>query len=293
MNTAPGLILFITLNQPDMNKHLILKSDILDIVFEKRNKMYGAYDLRKFYQHRLKLALTLMFITAAIFSGFTLMPEKKAVNIHRPHPDDITTKQVEMPKEPEKKQDIAKPKMKEAAKPTNNNQHKYLSNIVMVPKDKKADSIAVLKPEDVIGTKDIVHADPGPVLVTPVKADPAPEGGGKHIPVIDKSVPMDGDAVDVLPSFPGGMDAFRNFMQKNLQTPEEMESGTSVTVKIKFVVDYNGKLKGFSTVQDGGDAYNKEVMRVLRKMPDWIPGKAKGENVAVYHIIPVKFVPQD
>ena len=45
-----------------MNKNLILKTDILDIIFEKRNKAYGAYDLRKFYPGRLKLALGFMFI---------------------------------------------------------------------------------------------------------------------------------------------------------------------------------------------------------------------------------------
>ena len=104
---------------------------------------------------------------------------------------------------------------------------------------------------------------------------------------------MDGDAVDVLPAYPGGMDAFRKFLEKNLQTPGEMENGETVSVRVKFVVDYTGKLKSFITVQDGGEAYNKEVVRVLKKMPDWIPGKTKGENVSVYYVIPVKFTGAD
>jgi protein TonB len=100
---------------------------------------------------------------------------------------------------------------------------------------------------------------------------------------------MNGEAVDVLPSYPGGMDALRKFLQKNLQTPDELEGGKTVSVRVKFVVDYTGKLKSFETVKNGNDIYNNEVVRVLKKMPDWIPGKTKGENVSVYYVIPVKF----
>jgi len=66
-----------------------------------------------------------------------------------------------------------------------------------------------------------------------------------------------------------------------------------VSVRVKFVVDYSGKLQSFVTLVDGGEEFNKEVVRVLKKMPEWIPGKAKGENVSVYYTIPVKFVPSD
>ena len=72
-----------------------------------------------------------------------------------------------------------------------------------------------------------------------------------------------------------------------------MEEGESVSVKVNFVIGYNGKLQHFVTVQDGGEEFNKEVIRVLKKMPDWIPGKAKGENVSVYYTIPVKFTGAD
>jgi periplasmic protein TonB len=70
-----------------------------------------------------------------------------------------------------------------------------------------------------------------------------------------------------------------------------MEEGETVSVKIRFVVGYDGKLKSFVTAQDGGDEFNTEVIRVLKKMPDWVPGKSNGQNVSVYFTIPVKFVP--
>lgn len=96
-----------------------------------------------------------------------------------------------------------------------------------------------------------------------------------------------------MPAFPGGEAALIKFLQKNLQNPEALEEGEMVSVKIRFIVGYDGILKGFETVQDGGAAFNNEVIRVLKKMPSWIPGKTDGENVSVYYTIPVKFVPQD
>jgi len=66
-----------------------------------------------------------------------------------------------------------------------------------------------------------------------------------------------------------------------------------IAVKIKVVVGYDGKLKIFELVQDGGIEFNNEVIRVLKKMPAWLPGKSRGQNVSVYYTIPVKFIGED
>ena len=87
-----------------------------------------------------------------------------------------------------------------------------------------------------------------------------------------------------------GQVALKNFLERNLHNPKEMEEGEAVSVKINFVVGYDGKLQSFVTIEDGGEEFNKEVVRVLKKMPDWIPGKSKGQNVSVYYTIPVKFI---
>lgn len=279
-----------------MNKNLILKSDVLDIIFEKRNKLYGAYNLRKFYPNRLKLALVFMFIIAAAFSAFTLLPEKGKITLDRVYVKEEPkfTNVDETPKEEPKKPEIKKPDVvKPQPRPEIVSQHLYLSAIAIVDKGVKTDSIKTLLPRDVISTKTIITTTSGEVFLEPVKPQPTDGGGEKSTPAINKSLPMDGDAVDVLPAYPGGMDALRKFLEKNLQTPTEMENGETVSVQVKFVVDYTGKLKSFVTVLDGGEPYNKEVVRVLKKMPDWVPGKTKGENVSVYYIIPVKFTATD
>jgi protein TonB len=193
------------------------------------------------------------------------------------------------PKEPEQKKELAKAEKKPDVKATPVNQRQFTNNLKIVANNLKTDTIAALQPTDVIGTKTFVTTNPGTPAVEPAKVEPGGGGKEKVTVVIDKTAPMDGDAVDVLPSYPGGMDALRKFLQKHLQTPDELEGGQSVSVRVKFVVDYTGKLKSFVTVQDGGDVYNKEVVRVLKKMPDWVPGKTKGENVSVYYVIPVRF----
>jgi len=101
-------------NQPDMNKNMILKSDVLDIIFEKRNKSYGAYNLRKFYPNRLKLALGLMFIIAMSFSAFTLIPETKKIVVAKPYQfEEIEINKVkDKPKDPEQKKDVVKAEKK-------------------------------------------------------------------------------------------------------------------------------------------------------------------------------------
>ena len=124
-----------------------------------------------------------------------------------------------------------------------------------------------------------------------------PEGIGTTVitepvkPAIDKTIPINNP--DVMPSYPGGMDALRRFLERNLQNPKEMEAGESVSVSVKFIVGYDGKLQGFVPVKAGEEEFYKEVVRVLKKMPEWVPGKANGENIAVYYAIPVKFVPAE
>ena len=278
-----------------MNKNIILKTDILDIIFEKRNKLYGAYDLRKFYPGRLKLALGCMFITAIAFSAFTFFPKKDNIIVTRVYDfNDHKLKEIkDKPKDPVKKREVLKTEKQPKAKATPVNQKMITSHILVVPKNIKSDTILTLLPTDVISTKTLVTTTSGiPFIETP-KTEIAVGGTEKPVISIDKNVPMDGNIVEVLPAYPGGMEALRKFLEKNLQTPTEMENGETVSVRVKFVVDYTGKLKSFVTVQDGGEAYNKEVVRVLKKMPDWIPGKTKGENVSVYYVIPVKFTAAD
>ncbi len=273
-----------------MNKNIILKADILDIIFEKRNKVYGAYDLRKFYPNRLKRALGFMLFIALAFSVLTLVsPQKKGV-ISKPYDIPVTElkKVQDISKEAAKKPEVAKPETKTSA--TAANQKKFVKNILIVPVTVKTESIITLLPTDVIGTENIEIPDPGTARVQPDKPAAGIGNPGKTTPNMDITSAVELHAVDIPPAYPGGNDALHKFLQRNLHNPKDMEECESVSVRIRFVVNYNGKLQGFVTEQDGGEEFNNEVVRVLKKMPEWIPGKAKGQNVSVYYTFPVKFV---
>ena len=168
------------------------------------------------------------------------------------------------------------------------------NNVKIVPDKEKADSFKTIKSNDQISTVNrpaILTGGPSPEIVT------VGTGGGTADPVvpviktIDKNTPL--FSADIMPSFPGGMDALHSFLQMNLQNPKDMEPGELVNVTLRFVVNYDGKLKSFEVLQDGGEVFNQEVIRVLKKMPQWKPGLSNGEKVSVYYNIPVKFIPAE
>lgn len=277
-----------------MNSNLILKSDVLDIVFEKRNKAYGAYVLRKFYQNRVKKALAIMVLTAGGFLAFTFIPQSKNQVTGRLY--EITGPELgktdsPKPKEEPKKPEAPKPPVKQPWTAAPVNAANYTTNIQIVDHTVKTDSIRLIDDRTIISNTSVVVTGSPNTPMPPMPPDP---GTGKTEPVkIDPSVPLGLDAVDEPPSFPGGTEALLSFLRKHLNNPDQMAEGESVSVKVTFVVGYEGKLKGFRITQDGGDIFNKEVIRVLKKMPDWVPGKTRGENVSVYYSIPVKFTGAD
>ena len=91
-----------------------------------------------------------------------------------------------------------------------------------------------------------------------------------------------------MPQYPGGVHALLSFLKKNIHSPY-IEEGEDISVKIEFVVNYDGTLENFRVIQSGGDIFDTEVLRVFKKMPLWIPGKSKEKNIAFHYVVPVKF----
>jgi periplasmic protein TonB len=270
-----------------MQPNQILQAQLLDIVFENRNKSYGAYNLRKNYPVRLYKAFGLVFLIFALLSIWVLSASTSDIKDAIPDlvirsysiPVVETAKKKEQPKLPEK------PKQQQPAKKANT--ALFVSRIKMVdhnersnlPKNLDSSAISNITVEGPRHIFTVAHVDPI-----------APKGGtpANTTPTHNPEQPL--AYAEVMPSFPGGVEALRTFLQNNLANPRDLENGEEISVKVAFVVGYDGKLKKFEVQQDGGKVFNEEVIRVLKKMPDWIPGKTKGENVSVYYAIPVKFV---
>jgi protein TonB len=269
-----------------METELILKSDVLDILFENRNKAYGAYYLRKFYKSRLLKSISATLIIAMGLSAFSLLPEK---NRKTDEPEiSTTTIFTELDK---KKDEVKKKKETVKTQQAQANTKKMIPNFKIVKDDVPTDTLQQIDDGDILTAQNnIVPGGDGPQIVQPADVNPGDGNGtGRDIEKpLDIVSPMDNP--DIMPTYPGGTNALRKFLERNLNNPKDLQEDETVSVKMKFVVGYDGKLKSFETVQDGGEEFNKEVMRVLKKMPAWIPGKTNGQNVSVYFTIPVKFI---
>ena len=77
-----------------MKTELILKSDVLDIIFENRNKAYGAYYLRKFYNNRLFKSLGIMLAGVIILSAFTFLPKNEIDVLIETHDKNASARQL-------------------------------------------------------------------------------------------------------------------------------------------------------------------------------------------------------
>ncbi len=92
------------------------------------------------------------------------------------------------------------------------------------------------------------------------------------------------------PEFPGGADAWINFLRRNLVPPAQLEPGDKKIVSIRFFVSADGTVTDFEVMQSAGKVFDNEVIRVLKKMPKWKPAIQNGQPVARAFTQPVTFI---
>lgn len=270
----------------------ILKADVLDIVFDNRNKAYGAYILRKYYDKRLANSLGIMLLIVAVVCLLSFRFGKRpSETIGKENGDIILSDIYLKPDEPKKPE--PKPMEQKHAAPQKKFDTQKSTPIKIEPDNKVTDENKV-PDQSVLDIKAVaietVSGEPGgkDVVISKNVSDP---GDGNELikdeAAVDINDPM--EVADTPPSYPGGIEALQNFLRRNLRTPDELESGQSASVKIKFVVSHDGEMYGYEVIKSAGNAFDNEVVRVLKKMPKWNPGRYKGQSVSVYYVIPVKF----
>jgi len=101
------------------------------------------------------------------------------------------------------------------------------------------------------------------------------------------------EKVEIEPSFPGGVNGWREFLQKNLRTTVPVDSGASAgtyTVVAQFIVHRDGSISDLKTLTNHGHGMESEVLRVMKKSPNWIPAIQNGCTVTAYRKQPITFV---
>lgn len=98
------------------------------------------------------------------------------------------------------------------------------------------------------------------------------------------------DVADQMPQFPGGFEKLKEFIEKNRRYPKSLQASCiQGRVVVTFVVEKTGKISHAKVVRGVDPALDKEALRVVRKMPQWIPGRIYGKNVDVKYTMPVDF----
>jgi protein TonB len=264
-----------------MNAETILRSDVLDIVFENRNKLYGAYPLRKEYEKRLLIAMAMMTTAVLLFCIADYFQHKKNDNASLMGPvfkvpDSVIISVIPVTEKPWNVKPVIP--VAEIKNPVP----------VIVPDKEVKEPIHTMDEmaDKAIGSKDVEgpattsdnqSAGDNNPAVAGIVAEPVPE-------------PAVLETAEVMPEFPGGMQALLRFLGKNLEVPENaLEPGEKVRVPVKFVVSKEGTLTGIEFPGQANDIFTKEIIRVLSKMPKWKPGVQNGRAVSVYYTIPVIF----
>lgn len=262
-----------------MTSQQILTADFLDLLFENRNKAYGAYTLRKNYDLQMlkaiSISLSLVFILVLLIN-----PSVKTTKVENDNGIVVITQHV-VPPQPKKKQEVVLP---QPSKATGAKQREFQSFKIVhkmdVPPVATQEELRIAVVSDV--TRD------GPELKPTIDPTPPRITGNGVAPFENKEPKV--VAPDKQPQFPGGMQAWLNFLNNNLHSPQDLESGEKRTVNIRFHVDVDGTVTNFHVIQSGGVAFDNEVIRVLKKMPKWMPALQAGQPMAVSFTQPVTFV---
>lgn len=254
-----------------------------DIVFEHRNKLYGAYFLRRTYNQRILFAF---FLTSLFFGGLVWW-----VGLHKGVMDvsqiiDGTHLEPDVYEIPYKKP-VSEPKKRESG--GGNPSPKGKPDLP--PEVVKTLTPAVVKVDTAQSEGSQNGSGPSGGPVVPGKPGTGGgDGGGSDSVATTTEVH---DIVDFMPEFPGGESALFRFLKKNLRFPSIMRDAQRETVVyVAFVVEKDGSIGAISILNPVAPAFEDEVVRVVRKMPNWQPGRIGSDNVPVRFKMPVRFVLQ-
>lgn len=257
------------------------RSTIDDIVFEQRNQGYGAFTLRKGYKKNMTIATIIgmcIFIVVAVASALDLgktEETKKAItkvvslaDLAPPPPIEKTPPppQFKLPPPPKEAIKFVAPKVTDK----------------VVPEDQKMATIEEVKKAPVISTQTIDLPDDGEIIFEEAPQEITTKSGADENKIYQ--------AVEQNPEFPGGQAALYEFLGNEVEYPRAARiANLEGTVIVSFVVSKTGDISGIKIIQSPNKAFNEEVIRLMKLMPNWNPGKQNGKAVNVRFSIPVVF----
>jgi protein TonB len=240
-----------------------------EIIFENRNKEYGAYDLRK---KNLPATFLSMIGGVALFSGIviaiSLGSEKKMIADDGGPLIVVATFDKSIPDINKLKPDVPpEPKLTIKVRP-------YIAPIIV----DKLDS----NDRTMDATSSLDSAQNRPVDTTMIpENDPINLGTPEPEPVV---------FVKEMPEFPGGEPGLLKYINDNIKYPTTaIDNGIEGKVILRFVVSTDGSVKRIQILRSVDPLLDQEAIRVISQMPKWKPGKNNGTPAAVWFSVPVTF----
>lgn len=274
-----------------MSKIDLISADWVDLVFEGRNKAYGAYRLRKSTTKRNILAMVAVVLLLIV--AFIILTVKNFVDEQRAKVAMTQVAELTNYKQPEKKAEVKQKKVEvEPERVLERVKSSIKFTAPVIKKDEEVKPDEELKTQDelmstktAIGTFDVKGNDDanGEILkAKEVIAEPEPPKHEEENKVFD--------IVEQQPLFPGGPAALMKYLSENTKYPVvAQENGVQGRVTVQFVVEKDGSISDVHVLRGVDPSLDKEAVRVVKSMPRWTPGKQNGITVRVNYRVPVLF----
>ena len=262
----------------------------LEILFEGKNKRYGAYQLRddSSNRHIKSLIVVIVLGLAAIFlpdiiQNMILSKKTVAQDEAFAQTEFNTTQEQKKPEQQQEEMVIPQ-------------ETRELAKSIMVTEAKIVDSEEI-REQNLAQANDVLK-DIDAVIATKTVENGVTDGSGfnpdDYKQVVETTTPETEKIytwVQVKPSFPGGEEARLKWLKENLEYPQQaVADEIQGLVQVGFVVEKDGSITDVKVVQSAHSTLDREAIRLVKAMPKWIPGKQNGNTVRAYFTQPIRFV---
>jgi protein TonB len=268
-----------------MEANKILQADLLDIVFEGKNKDYGAYDLRKKYNKRITLALVITATAALLAVAIVVLakelgsgPEKKVV-VREVAIQNIAEEKTPPPPPPPPPKQPPPPKVETT---------KFTPPVIKKDEEVKKEEIPPVKDVEKVDVKTVEGVKDEGLATPPVVDD------NKQVVETPKEDP---DQIFTKVEIEAKVDpkAWRRHLESQLQRYIEDAASQGMapgqyTVQVRFLVEKDGSIADVQNLSDPGYGLGKGAVDVVKRGPKWEPGEQNGRKVRSYHTQPITFV---
>ncbi len=277
-----------------MAKIDLLDQKWIDLVFEGKNEAYGAYQIRRDTTSRNNLAMLFLLLGIAAIVGIFVAWGGIANAIAASEERNEGTEALEMVLDEQEEEEQEEDEIVYDIQPEEEQvQQDQLMNSEKFTEYAMDDEA----PQEVTKTQD--ETEKSDVAISSVTFDQGSDEGQEVLKqnqvVVEKVEEKEEETkvfevVEQMPQFPGGDAALMQFLSSHIKYPVVAEeNGIQGRVVCTFVVERNGSITDVKVVKSVDPSLDKEAVRVIKSMPNWIPGKQNGSAVRVKYTVPVTF----